>query len=73
MLETVILPVVMILVGGFCAFSAAMNYPWFMNHRKALFMRRLLGDALARIFYITLGIAVTVAGLTFLIVGVPQA
>lgn len=67
-----ILPILLILAGAFSFFCSFMNYPFFMNHRKAVTMRRILGDTLTRVFYMILGIALVVAGIVFFAVGLPQ-
>ena len=48
--------------GIFCIVCAAMDWDWFMNHRKARFMCNLLGRKGARMFYAALGTIITGLG-----------
>jgi len=48
--------------GIFAICGAAFNWDWFMNHRKARFLVRLVGRTGARIFYGFLGATLVVFG-----------
>lgn len=58
-----LLAVMMVGIGGFALVGGIMNWNWYMNHRKAHFMTKLLGQNGARLFYIILGSVAFVAGL----------
>lgn len=60
MLERVFFPILFFLCGGFAAFCAIKDYEWFMGHRRAKMVARLLGHNGTRIFYVTLGVALMV-------------
>lgn len=53
------------LCGLFAIFCAAKDYSWFMEHRKAKALSNLIGRGWTRVFYITLGLALFVAGVIF--------
>ncbi|MEO0947389.1 MAG: immunity 17 family protein [Cyanobacteria bacterium J06641_5] len=48
--------------GIFAICGAAFNWDWFMNHRKARFLVRLVGRTGARLFYGFLGSTLVVLG-----------
>ena len=49
-------------IGLFSVVCAACDFEWFMNHRKARIVLRILGRTGARVFYIVLGAAIMVLG-----------
>ncbi len=49
--------------GLFAIVSAALDWDWFMNHRKARFFVRQFGRENARIFYVLLGTSTLVLGI----------
>ncbi len=52
-----------LIIGGIFSFLGAwQQWDWFMNDHKAKFISMFLGKTGARIFYILIGIALTVAG-----------
>lgn len=53
--------------GLFSLVCAAKNYDWFMEHRKARALSAIIGRTGARVFYITLGVALIVAGILFFV------
>ena len=57
--------------GVFSITCAYKEYGWFMNHRKAKFMCKVLGRKGARIFYMVLGSAIALGGVLVLLVGLP--
>jgi len=58
--------VILILVGLFSFVGGIMDWDWFMNNRRAVFMARILGGRRnARIFYVILGIGVAALGVNF--------
>ena len=69
MMAQTIIPIAMMALGALCVYSSVANAGWFMNNRRALMMRQVLGDALTRIFYGTIGFALAVVGTLFLIYG----
>ena len=48
--------------GVFSAAGAALDWDWFMNHRKAQGLVRLMGRGGARAFYGLLGLTLAVVG-----------
>lgn len=48
--------------GVFTLVCAAMNFNWFMEHRKARFFVKILGRDGARIFYAVLGLGLVTVG-----------
>ena len=48
--------------GVFSAVGAALDWDWFMNHRKAQRLVRLMGRGGARAFYGLLGLTLVVVG-----------
>jgi hypothetical protein len=54
---------ILVVCGVFAICGSLMNWEWFMNHRKARFMTRMLGRGGTRIFYGLLGTALVVLGL----------
>ena len=48
--------------GAFAICGAALDWEWFMNHRKAQFFVRILGRGGTRVFYGLLGAALMVLG-----------
>ncbi len=73
MFEKIIMPVLIMLAGLFSAFCALKEYEWFMHHRKAETMAKLIGYTGTRIFYITLGAALFVVGAVLLAHGLGAA
>ena len=69
MLESVVIPVFILLAGLFSAVCAVMDYNWFMEHRKAQFFVRIMGRTATRVFYFTIGAALFVMGIVFLYTG----
>lgn len=59
-MEKYVFPVLFFLCGGFAAYCAFMDYEWFMGHRRAKMVARLLGRNGTRVFYITMGVALMV-------------
>ncbi|MDP2315902.1 MAG: immunity 17 family protein [Pseudomonadota bacterium] len=53
----------MIGAGVFTVTAAAMDWEWFMNHRKAQFFVRIFGRLGARVFYGALGAFLLVIGM----------
>lgn len=51
-----------IAAGVFSICGALFNWNWFMTHRKAAFMVRILGRSGARIFYGALGVLLVILG-----------
>jgi hypothetical protein len=49
--------------GVFTISAAAMNWDWFMNHRKAWLFVKLLGRQGARLLYGVIGISLVVLGI----------
>lgn len=60
-----------LLAGLFSIICAYKEYDWFMNHRKARFMCKVLGRNGARIFYMVLGGTIVIFALVALTVGFP--
>ncbi|MBT3817509.1 MAG: hypothetical protein HOE80_03620 [Candidatus Magasanikbacteria bacterium] len=57
-------------IGVFVVFASYKNYDWFMNHRKALFLSKLIGGReRTRIFYIGLGMVIVGVGLFHIMTG----
>ncbi|EAZ92987.1 immunity 17 family protein [Crocosphaera chwakensis] len=52
----------LILAGLFSLCGAIFNWNWYMNHRKARFIVKILGRAGARIFYGVLGLGFIILG-----------
>jgi hypothetical protein len=55
--------------GVFAVVCAWQDYEWFMNHRKARLMVRLLGRNGTRIFYAVIGTALAIGGAFMLVAG----
>ncbi len=51
-----------IAAGLFSLCGAILNWDWYMNHRKARFLVRILGRGGARVFYGVLGLGLIVLG-----------
>lgn len=66
-----IIPYLIILGGLFSIVCSLKEYRFFMEHRKARVMAGLLGKTGMKIFYVTLGLALVVAGLLFVALGFP--
>lgn len=66
-----LIPYLLIAAGLFSAICAAKEYPFFMEHRKARALVAIIGKPLAKALYITLGLALIVAGIVFLVTGLP--
>ncbi|MDR1472754.1 MAG: immunity 17 family protein [Synergistaceae bacterium] len=49
-------------IGVFSEFCAAMNYEWFMGSREAWVLVKILGRRAARIFYVVLGLLLVGVG-----------
>lgn len=54
-----------VFAGLFTLLGAVADWDWFMTHRKAAFFVRIIGRNGTRIFYGTLGLAITIGGLGF--------
>lgn len=48
--------------GAFSLLASVLNWQFFMNHRKARFISRLLGPTGTRVFYALLGLLLIVLG-----------
>jgi hypothetical protein len=53
---------VFVAVGLFAIAGAALQWSWFLGHRKAQAMTKLLGRTGTRVFYCVLGLALIVFG-----------
>lgn len=73
MLYSIGLPLLFVAAGLFTIICSLLNVSWFMSHRKALAMQKLLGNVLTRVFYIILGGVLLVMGVMFLIRGMPES
>ena len=51
-----------IVFGLFTICAAALDWEWFMNHRKARFLIGFIGRPGARVFYTLLGLVLIVGG-----------
>ncbi len=69
MTENQVAGIVCVLVGLFSFFCALKDYDWFMDHRKAKFMAKVLGRNGARYFYMILGGGLATAGVVFFATG----
>ena len=57
--------ILLIILGIFFIVGAGLNWDWFMTHRRARFITRVLGNRMrARIFYAVIGVIVILAGIT---------
>ena len=56
-----------IAAGIFSLCGAILNWDWYMNHRKARFLVRLLGRDGARIFYGIIGLGLVILGILLLL------
>jgi small neutral amino acid transporter SnatA (MarC family) len=65
------LPCLLIAGGLFTIVCSVREYPFFVEHRKAKTMARLLGKTGMKIFYIILGLALLAAGAVFIVCGLP--
>jgi C4-dicarboxylate transporter len=54
--------VIFIIAGLFSVICALMDFEWFMNHRRARLLVKLLSRNGARAFYVILGLILAVAG-----------
>ena len=57
-----LLPILLLIGGVFCVYSAWKDYDWFMESRKARAMSNLFGRKGARVFYLVLGGIITTIG-----------
>ncbi|MDR1403886.1 MAG: immunity 17 family protein [Tannerellaceae bacterium] len=64
-LSQLFLVAVFVLAGLFAIIASVLNVDWFFNNRKIAVYVRLLGQTGARIFYVLVGIGLTVAGIYF--------
>ena len=55
-----------LITGLFAIVCAAVDFDWYMNHRKARVFCTLLTRTGARVFYIVLGLGLTVLGVLML-------
>ena len=62
---------VIVLAGVFTIFCAAMNFNWFMEHRKARYIVKYVGRNGARVFYGVLGLMLVSMG-ALLLLGVKE-
>jgi small neutral amino acid transporter SnatA (MarC family) len=53
---------IVIAMGLFSLLGAILDWDWYMNHRKARFIVKILGRKGARIFYAILGLGLIVLG-----------
>lgn len=60
-----------VLGGIFTVVCACKEYEFFMGHRKAQTLIRIIGYTATKYFYLTLGILLLLAGIFLLIYGVP--
>lgn len=67
--EELIVSIIVILGGLFSMTAAVMNWEWYMNHRKAQFMIKILSRNGARIFYFCLGLGLVGIGIRLVLVG----
>ncbi len=51
-----------IAIGLFAGVAAAMDWKWYMNHRKAQLFVKMFGYQGARVFYMILGLAMMILG-----------
>ncbi|MGK7878734.1 MAG: immunity 17 family protein [Crocosphaera sp.] len=51
-----------IVAGVFSLCGAILNWDWYMNHRKARFLVKILGRGGARVFYGVLGLGLIILG-----------
>ena len=54
--------ILIVIAGLFSVAGGAMDWEWFMNHRKARFLCTILSRTGARIFYVVLGLGIAVLG-----------
>ena len=54
---------IMIVLGPLVFFCALMNYDWFMNNHRTIFLRAIFGREGTRIFYILVGVVIFFFGL----------
>lgn len=66
-----IIPYIIIAGGLFSIVCSLKEYRFFVEHRKAKVMAGLLGKTGMKVFYVTLGLGLVVAGLCFAIFGFP--
>lgn len=57
-----LIPILIVSCGLFAIVCAARDYEWFMGHRKAQLLIKIIGRTATRLFYITIGVALTVVG-----------
>ncbi|MBN1493400.1 MAG: immunity 17 family protein [Candidatus Omnitrophica bacterium] len=58
-----VIPYILIAAGVFSILGAINNWDWFMEHRKARFMVRILTRTGARVFYALLGTVIAAIGI----------
>lgn len=56
------IPYLLIAAGLYVLTAAALNWSWFMEHRKAARIARVFGPRGARAFYIVIGLALAIVG-----------
>jgi len=56
------LALLLVAAGIFTLICGIGNWDWFMNHRKARAMTRLIGRPATRILYIVLGLIIAILG-----------
>jgi Immunity protein 17 len=56
------LGLLMAAAGVFAVAGGIFDWEWFMNHRKARFLSRLITRTGARVFYIVLGLGIVLLG-----------
>jgi len=64
-----LLSIFMILGGGFVVLGGAMDWDWFMNHRRARLFVSLFGRQGTRVFYVILGAVLFLAGVGMIVTG----
>ncbi len=69
MFEHIILPILLMCCGIFSAVCALKDMDWFMEHRKARMLVRIIGRTGTRVFYTVLGAAIFAVGAVLLVAG----
>lgn len=67
-----VLPYLFIAIGVFAILGAVLQWPFFMESRKAKRLTGVIGVTGARIFYAVLGVVIVTVGVVLVIVG-PEA
>ncbi len=62
----IIIPLLVVGAGLFSIVCTIKEYPFFWEHRRAKLMVRILGRTGAKVFYLTLGVALVVIGMGIL-------